>query len=275
MRSSPSKISGPCVRLFNYRGKYEGPAAAFYDQDHRWRDYAAQSRFVASLFSRRAAAPVRILDLCCGTGTHSVALARRGFEVTGVDRSRDLLDQAQQKSAKLELSPRFVQADIYSLRKKKEFGGSFDACLLLGWTLTIQPVYRRFSDILQAARAALRPGGLFIFDVPLDSHANRGNPPVLRYRSSSKLSGSLSIKEQMNSSRSESVFYYSWKVKDGDRTRNFTVKEVLSRVKFSDIEAAVSQSGFAEVMFLSGYDVRKKYRPGSVNLVGILKKEEL
>lgn len=271
MSSASMKSRSP---LYDYRGKYEGPAAAFYDQDHNWRDYAAQIRFVASLFGRRPAKSIRIFDLCCGSGTHSAALAGKGFEVVGVDRSRDLLAQARLKSAKLKRPPRFVQADIYSLGKKKEFNAAFDACLLLGWTLTIQPVYRRFADILRTARAALRPGGFFIFDVPLDAHANRGNPPVLRYRTSSRLSGSLTIREGKKSSRPESVFYYCWEVKDGSRIRNFTVKEVLSRVTFADIQAAVSQSGFAEAKFLSGYDVRKKHRAGSSNLVGILKKEE-
>src|ERR1039457_7009417 len=38
------------------------------------------------------------LDLCCGPGRHAVEFARRGFTVTGVDRSRFLLERAREKA---------------------------------------------------------------------------------------------------------------------------------------------------------------------------------
>jgi 2-polyprenyl-3-methyl-5-hydroxy-6-metoxy-1,4-benzoquinol methylase len=39
-----------------------------------------------------------VLDLCCGPGHHSLELARRGFRVTGVDRTRAYLDAARRAS---------------------------------------------------------------------------------------------------------------------------------------------------------------------------------
>jgi cyclopropane fatty-acyl-phospholipid synthase-like methyltransferase len=41
--------------------------------------------------------PLRILDLPCGQGRHSIELARRGYEVTGVDLSPYLLDIARER----------------------------------------------------------------------------------------------------------------------------------------------------------------------------------
>jgi ubiquinone/menaquinone biosynthesis C-methylase UbiE len=40
-----------------------------------------------------------VLDLCCGPGRHAVALAKRGFAVTAVDRTAFLLDQARARAA--------------------------------------------------------------------------------------------------------------------------------------------------------------------------------
>src|SRR5437773_1202125 len=69
-------------------------------------------------------APVRnALDLCCGPGRASIALARRGVQVTGVDRSRFMLGKARaaaaDANADVELVEedmrRFVRADSYDL----------------------------------------------------------------------------------------------------------------------------------------------------------------
>ena len=42
--------------------------------------------------------PERILDLGCGTGGHALVLARRGYRITGVDRSASMLEIARRKA---------------------------------------------------------------------------------------------------------------------------------------------------------------------------------
>ena len=265
------------LHVYDYRQKYEGPAAAFYDQDHSWRDYEAQSRMVASLlersFGRTAKSrSAKILDLCCGSGSHSVPLAKRGFAVTGVDRSAPLLLQANRKARLAGVKARFIRRDMYALGSDKKFQRAFDACILLGWTLSIRPVYRRFGAILKLAQTVLKPGGLFIFDVPLDSNVNRSNPPQLRYQSAPQVFGTLSIREEASPALSATSFFYSWNVTDGRSSREFVVKEVLSRVRFAEIERAVAKSRFGSFEFLGGYDLDKKYVPGDPHLTGVLKK---
>jgi SAM-dependent methyltransferase len=53
-----------------------------------------------------------ILDLCCGTGRHSLELARRGFKVTGVDRTQAYLNQAKEQAKSEGLNIEFVQDDM-------------------------------------------------------------------------------------------------------------------------------------------------------------------
>jgi SAM-dependent methyltransferase len=53
-----------------------------------------------------------ILDLCCGIGRHSLELARRGYQVTGVDRTRGYLDKARKQSKEEGLNIEFVQGDM-------------------------------------------------------------------------------------------------------------------------------------------------------------------
>jgi S-adenosylmethionine-dependent methyltransferase len=79
---------------------------AFTGHEGRWqarlgklRDVVRQELVTRQLAAELAPPPVRIIDLGCGQGTQAVALARRGYEVTGVDASADLLARFEQDLA--------------------------------------------------------------------------------------------------------------------------------------------------------------------------------
>jgi SAM-dependent methyltransferase len=69
----------------------------------------------------------RVLDVGCGPGRHSLALARRGFEVVGVDLSPDFVALAREAAAEEGLSIRFEQVDVRTLA----YDGEFDAAICL------------------------------------------------------------------------------------------------------------------------------------------------
>jgi SAM-dependent methyltransferase len=69
----------------------------------------------------------RILDVGCGPGRHALALARRGFEVVGVDRSVDFIDLARAAAAEEGLPVTFEVGDVRALR----FAAAFDAAICL------------------------------------------------------------------------------------------------------------------------------------------------
>ncbi|MBC3989455.1 class I SAM-dependent methyltransferase, partial [Streptomyces sp. AC563] len=57
-------------------------------------------------------AGARVLDLCCGPGVFTVPLARRGYAVTGVDRSPAMLERARALSAERSAPATYVEADV-------------------------------------------------------------------------------------------------------------------------------------------------------------------
>jgi SAM-dependent methyltransferase len=112
----------------------------------------------------RPAEGARILDMACGTGRHSIELARRGYEVVGVDIGADLLEIAGSEAARLGIeNASFVEADLRGLEYEEEF----DVVLNLndgaiGYFETEDENHRTFEVI----SAALRPGGSNLLQLP-------------------------------------------------------------------------------------------------------------
>ncbi len=71
----------------------------------------------------------RALDLGCGTGTHSIYLARQGFSVTGLDLSPTAIRRAQNKADVAGLKPQFMVHDVTRL---DFLDGPFDIALDVG-----------------------------------------------------------------------------------------------------------------------------------------------
>jgi SAM-dependent methyltransferase len=103
--------------------------------------------------------PGRALDLGCGPGLHARELARRGWKLTGIDVSGSSISFAQQENADENLDAEFIQADLHLV----PFPESLDLIILLYGTFgTFSPAQSR--SFLDRCWAALRPGGLLIFD---------------------------------------------------------------------------------------------------------------
>jgi len=70
---------------------------------------------------------IKILDVGCGTGRHSIELSKRGYSVTGIDLSDSLLIKAREKAEILKLKIDFLKHDARDL----PFNGAFDAAIML------------------------------------------------------------------------------------------------------------------------------------------------
>ncbi len=105
------------------------------------------------------------IDIGCGTGDHSVDLARRGFEVVGVDRSEEMIKEAKKKKQALPKGPQerllFVKGGLEEV--KDRFTRPFDAAIILGNTLSHNP--HNTQPFLKTATNLLRDKGVLILQV--------------------------------------------------------------------------------------------------------------
>lgn len=145
--------------------EFGAPYAGQYDALYGDKDYPAECDAVETFMRRHASGSVRtVLDLGCGTGTHALLLADRGYVVTGVDRSAAMLARARTKASARTAGapvPTFLEGDVRTVRT----GQTYDAVLMLFAVLGYQTGDGDVAAALRTAREHLRPGGVFICDV--------------------------------------------------------------------------------------------------------------
>jgi SAM-dependent methyltransferase len=102
-----------------------------------------------------------VLDLCCGVGRHSLALARRGLRVTGVDRTQIYLDRAAATAKRENLPLELVCEDMRRFRREEGFDGVLNLFTSFGYFEDPEDDQRVADNIY----ASLRPGGVLVMQL--------------------------------------------------------------------------------------------------------------
>lgn len=220
-------------------------------------DFAAQRcDFIENMFSQRGVQPgSKILDAGCGTGNYSIELARRGYKVTGLDISSELIFLAEKKKKSKPLPLDFRKGNILELT----FLNRFDGILCRGVLNDIIEDKTRRGVFLSFA-SILRESGTLILDVREweSTVARKKKEPV--------------FEKSVNTEKGRLTFQSVTKL--DKETRRMLVKEHLmiekdgaeetSQYDFimkcwtkSELEEYLTDAGFGSTAYFGEYDFEK------------------
>ena len=136
--------------------------APFYDAINADIDYNKWADFIDEIFKRTMKTkPELVLDLGCGTGSMTLALADRGYDMTGIDYSAEMLDIARGRAEKAGKDILWLQQDMTEF----ELYGTVDATVCCLDCINHLTEEDALSDCLRLVHNYLIPDGIFVFDV--------------------------------------------------------------------------------------------------------------
>ncbi|MBQ8372124.1 MAG: class I SAM-dependent methyltransferase [Clostridia bacterium] len=138
--------------------------APIYDEVNKDVDYSRWADFIEKIVERECAVrPELVLDLGCGTGRMTVELGKRGYDMTGVDYSEQMLDIARRGAIKEGVGDRmlWLSQDMCEL----ELYGTVDLTVSCLDCINHLTSPAELSTCLSLVHNYLVPDGLFIFDI--------------------------------------------------------------------------------------------------------------
>lgn len=133
--------------------------ALAYDDAIDWK--ARLAREMPFLISRLGSPKGKhVLDLACGTGRHSVALALEGAEVVGIDNSEVMITRAKEHAASNGVSPKFILGEMAEFQSIT--ADQYDLIICLGNSLALLDNLNVFERVLSSVYNSLIDDGVFI-----------------------------------------------------------------------------------------------------------------
>lgn len=215
-----------------------------YDAMYADKDYVYECEQLEWAFNRFGKVPIKsVLDIGCGTGRHCWELARRGFTVTGIDRSLDMLNIANSRirTSSSDNQPLFKYGDAIDF----EFNYCFDAVVMMFAVLS----YLNTNDSLIAGLTNvskhLKPGGLFLADFWYGPGVLMDNPEE---RSHERFIGETKVQRkvtpQLNLSQNScSLFYQVKSVDINGQTREISEVHNMRYLFGPELEMVLSIAG--------------------------------
>ena len=220
--------------------------------NHMWHQSEPIVDGIVELARARGVSSGKVLDICCGNGRIAIPLAKRGFDVVGIDISKVLIDDAETKAQEYGVKNRtkFIAADMRDLKSVLKEEGRFNLVISV-WTSI--GCYDADTDtkILAQARSLAEPKGLLVIDtVNRDAFIASSLDRLKVYNEY----GRLVVLEEPTPDYSASRVSTKWRFysRDGNDLKYIdTVEYNVRQYSFHELVGMISKAGWT---LLGAYD---------------------
>jgi SAM-dependent methyltransferase len=201
------------------------------------------------------------LDLCCGAGRYSIALAKRGFSVTGVDKTKYLLDKGRQQAREARVPIKWVRADMRDFVRPGAFS----------FVLSMYSSFGYFENknedivVLEKIFASLQPGGVLLMDL-------RNKEPLAKIpetTTSHRLPDGSRLIERREIFDDCVRVRNQWRLKIKGKAHSY--KFAATVYSAPQVRDMLKRAGFADVKLYGNLD-GEKYGPSTPRLIAVAHK---
>jgi len=210
----------------------------------------------------------RVLDIACGSGHHTVALAAQGSQVIGLDMSRTMIRAAEKHAETNKAKPTFIVADMIDVDSVVE--GSFDLIFCLGNSLALLHDIDSVRQLIKTIYDRLNNRGSFVAQV-----LNFEEIHWTGFRNFPMKTGRLSDETEVTFSRmfehtdypdSSTLIMSVFRKTNDEWISEVSTQKVLN-LNYNQMNDVLSTAGFTRVEFFSDYNESPFERKASRNMV--------
>ncbi|MBP9041426.1 MAG: class I SAM-dependent methyltransferase [Anaerolineaceae bacterium] len=210
----------------------------------------------------------RLLDIACGEGSFAVSMAKKGWNVTGIDQSEEMLRLARHRASQTKVKVDFINQDMRFI----DFSSQFDIATCwfdsLNYLITNDDLQSAFNNISRA----LKPNGWFLFDM----NTVYGLAVTWQKKSCAVEQETSDLLElhrtSYNYEKRLACLTITWFVKVDDRWEKFEEKHTERAFSIEEIEKCLEYAGFHIVDKLGRLDPFTPLQPNSSRVWFIARK---
>lgn len=228
-----------------------------------------------------------VIDIGCGTGDHTIELAKRGFTAVGIDRSKEMnaLCNRKVKSLSKEVKSR---VDFYCGEYEKELSRikeKFDAAIFMGNTIPHNP--HKYQDVIRKAAQSLSEKGIMVFQITNFEKVLKTKKRFLSFNFAK-------LKDEPNKEYGFLEFYDEPNQRDNTILKTFVIlnssgkrwkasgvrNTLMAYVTKENIKKTLEKNGFSKISFYGGsfdgrnwdYLFRKSFDPLQSDWLNVIAK---
>ena len=182
-----------------------------------------------------------ILDLCCGTGQLAKVLIEKGYRVTGIDGSEEMLRYAKENAPDAE----FIPKDARNFRLPPVYHAVFSTFDALNHVMTIEELQAVFKNV----NRCLVNGGVFIFDLTTEKHFETHMKTYNHVRE--KPNYFFTVRGDYNEENKIGEFHFTIFQPEGKSWKRSDIVLHQTWYPCEDVKSALEKAGFSGIRAIS------------------------